>query len=358
MCRDGDGEYDGDHPLPECGCDECGDGRSDHENGANTVQRSKNALASLFLHGFEFYGRARTLHTVPAVPQGNAAPPAMDDPNPTDDIGPLLAQWPVDTVAAAVTTTTKTVAAGGPLGWQTRIASVSKLFVAFACLVALEEGTLTLEEHAGPEGSTVRHLLSHASGLAFDKERSLFRPGQRRIYSNIGFEKLAEHLAMRAGMGFERYLAEAVVEPLGMSDTALRGSPAEGIVSTVTDLSRFGRELLAPTLISDETIADATRPHFPDLEGVLPGIGSFDPNPWGLGFEIRDGKRPHWTGKTNSEATFGHFGAAGTFLWVDPDAGLAAAALTNRTFDKWAMTTWPGFSDLMLESHRQSAEKR
>ncbi len=38
--------------------------------------------------------------------------------------------------------------------------------------------------------------------------------------------------------------------------------------------------------------------------------------------------------------------------------GLAAAALTDRTFDKWAMATWPGFSDLMLESHRQSAEKR
>ena len=62
---------------------------------------------------------------------------------------------------------------------------------------------------------------------------------------------------------------------------------------------------------------------FPGLAGVLPGFGRFEPNDWGLGFELRDDKRPHWTGTGNSPRTFGHFGAAGTFLWVDPDAGLA-----------------------------------
>ena len=266
-----------------------------------------------------------------------------------DDIGPLLAQWPVDTVAAAVTTTTETVAAGGPLDWQTRIASVSKLLVALACLVALEEGTLTLDEPAGP--ATVRHLLAHASGLAFDQDRLLAKPGERRIYSNIGIEKLADHVALRAGMPFETYLAEAVVEPLGLSDTVLRGSPAHEIYSTLDDLLRFGRELLAPTLIGQGTLAEATRPHFPELKGVLPGIGSFDPNPWGLGFEIRGAKKPHWTGTTNSSATFGHFGGAGTFLWVDPVAGLASIALTDRPFDKWAMATWPGFNDEMIQRY-------
>lgn len=269
-----------------------------------------------------------------------------------DDLGPILAGWPVDAVAAGVTTAVEPVAAGGDLDWQTRIASVSKLLVAFASLVALEEGTLTLDEPAGPEGSTVRHLLAHASGLSFDHDRSSAKPGERRIYSNVGFEKLADHLAQRAGMEFERYLAEAVIEPLAMHRTVVRGSPAHGIDSNVGDLLRFGRELLAPTLIGGNTLADAIRPHFPDLKGVLPGVGAFDPNPWGLGFEIRDGKRPHWTGTTNSEATFGHFGGAGTFLWVDPVAGLAAVALTDRTFDKWAMAAWPAFSDEMLETYR------
>jgi CubicO group peptidase (beta-lactamase class C family) len=274
-----------------------------------------------------------------------------------DDLGPLLSDWPVDVVAAGVTTAADAVAAGGDLGWKTRIASVSKLLVAYACLVALEEGTLTLDEPAGP--ATVRHLLAHASGLAFDQDRLLAKPGERRIYSNIGIEKLADHLAVRSGMPFGSYLAEAVIEPLGMPDTVLRGSPAYEIDSTVEDLLRFGRELLAPTLIGPGTLADATRPHFPELKGVLPGVGSFDPNPWGLGFEIRGAKKPHWTGTTNSEATFGHFGGAGTFLWVDPAAGLAVAVLTTREFDKWAMATWPRFSDQILERHhRAGAEAR
>jgi CubicO group peptidase (beta-lactamase class C family) len=271
-----------------------------------------------------------------------------------DDLGPLLSDWPVDVVAAGVTNPADAVAAGGDLGWKTRIASVSKLLVAFAGLVALEEGTLTLDEPAGPEGSTVRHLMAHASGLAFAEDRTLAPPGKRRIYSNIGFEKLAAHLAQRAGIEFDRYVTEAVVEPLGMTDTEVRGSPADGMESTVGDLLRLGRELLAPTLIGRVTLDDATRPHFPALKGVLPGIGSFDPNPWGLGFELRNGKRPHWTGTANSEGTFGHFGGAGTFLWVDPAAGLAVAALTTRAFDEWAMATWPRFSDQVLERYHRA----
>ena len=57
---------------------------------------------------------------------------------------------------------------------------------------------------------------------------------------------------------------------------------------------------------------------FPDLGGVLPGVGRFQPNDWGLGVELKDAKDPHWTGTRNSPGTFGHFGGAGGFLWVDP----------------------------------------
>ena len=41
--------------------------------------------------------------------------------------------------------------------------------------------------------------------------------------------------------------------------------------------------------------------------------------------ELRDRKSPHWTGSRNSERTFGHFGRSGTFLWVDPEPGIALA---------------------------------
>jgi CubicO group peptidase (beta-lactamase class C family) len=217
--------------------------------------------------------------------------------------------------------------------------------------VALEEGTVDLDEPAGPSGSTVRHLLAHASGLAFDSDRSIAPPGRRRIYSNSGIERFADHLTARAGMPFEEYLRLGVLEPIGMAATTLRGSPAHAVWSTASDLLRFSRELLAPTLVSAETLAEATRPQFPDLAGVLPDLGRFDPNPWGLTFEIRDGKDPHWTGTRNSPATFGHFGGAGGFLWVDPEVRLATIALTDGVFGPWALEVWPVFSDAVLERY-------
>jgi CubicO group peptidase (beta-lactamase class C family) len=268
-----------------------------------------------------------------------------------EDLTSLVAGWPVDTLSVGVTDPTDTVGLAGDPEWVTRIASVGKLPVGLAALVALEEGTVDLDEPAGPEGSTVRHLLAHASGLAFDQDRSIAPPGRRRIYSNAGIERFADHLAARAGMPFEEYLRLGVLEPLGMADTQLRGSPAGAMLSTVSDLLIFSRELLGPNLVAATTLAEATRPQFPDLAGVLPDVGRFDPNPWGLTFEIRDGKQPHWTGKRNSPATFGHFGGVSSFLWVDPSAKLATVVLTDRPFGPWALETWPAFSDSMLERY-------
>ena len=268
-----------------------------------------------------------------------------------DDLTPLVSEWPVNTVAAGVTDPERTMGLAGDPERVTRIASVGKLLVGVAALVAVEEGTIDLDEPAGPEGSTVRHLLAHASGLAFDGEAILTPPGRRRIYSNTGIEQFADHLAARAAMPFEEYLRLGVLEPLGMGRTELRGSPAHAVWSTVSDLLAFSRELLGPTLVSPATLAEATRPQFPRLAGVLPDMGRFDPNPWGLTFEIRDHKRPHWTGRRNSPATFGHFGGSGTFLWADPEAGLATVVLTDRDFGPWALEAWPRFSDAVLERY-------
>jgi CubicO group peptidase (beta-lactamase class C family) len=268
-----------------------------------------------------------------------------------DEISALWRDWPVEQAAAGVTDAAATRATGGEVTRQVRTASVSKLLVGMAALVAVEEGAVELDEPAGPHGATVRHLLAHASGLAFDTDRVLAAPGQRRIYSNVGIERFAAHLAARTGIAFGDYLREAVTAPLEMHDTALRGSPAHAVVSTVDDLLRLGRELLAPRLVAPATLADATRVHFPDLAGVVPGVGSFAPNPWGLTFEVRGDKDPHWTGGRNSPRTFGHFGATGTFLWVDPDAGLACAVLTGQDFGPWALETWPAFSDAMLRRY-------
>jgi len=138
-----------------------------------------------------------------------------------------------------------------------------------------------------------------------------------------------------------------VLEPLDMT-AELRGSPAADLHGTLDDLLILAGELQRPSLIAPETLAEATTVQFPGLAGVLPEFGRMDPNDWGLGFELRDAKHPHWTGSRNSPRTFGHFGGSGTFLWVDPDAGLALGVLTNLEFGDWAKEAWPRLSDAVL----------
>lgn len=256
--------------------------------------------------------------------------------------------WGAEQVAAAVVSPDDGIVDWvGDEGHEFAWASVTKLVTALAALVALEEGVVELGEPAGPAGSTVRHLLAHASGLPLDGATPISRPGERRIYSNAGFEVLAETLATRADMPFEEYLTSAVFEPLDFSGE-LRGSPAAGIFGTLLDLCDLARELARPTLVAEETLAEATAVVFPGLMGVLPGFGRMEPNDWGLGFELRGGKRPHWTGERNSPRTFGHFGRAGTFLWVDPVARVALACLSTREFGDWAKAAWPALSDAVL----------
>jgi CubicO group peptidase (beta-lactamase class C family) len=260
----------------------------------------------------------------------------------------LVASWPVAAVAAAVVDAGGVREGVGDTGWATRIASVTKPLVAYACLVAVEEQTLALDQPAGPPGSTVRHLLAHASGLPFQGSIPIAPPGKRRIYSNTGFELLGDTLAAAADMSVATYLREAVLTPLGMAATELRGSPAKDARSSVDDLVAFARELLAPTLVTPGTLADATSEQFPGLAGVVPDLGSYDPNPWGLGFELRGKKSPHWMAPDGSPRTFGHFGGSGTFLWVDPDAHVACVVLTDREFDEWAPPLWSALSSAVL----------
>lgn len=261
--------------------------------------------------------------------------------------------WPVEQVAAAVVGADGTVlATAGEQDRPFRLASVTKPLVAYATLIAVEEGAVEWDTPAGPEGSTVRHLVAHASGLSFSDGVEQARPGTRRIYSNVGFDVLGATIAAATGLPFADYLHQAVCEPLGLTGTRLEGSPAADGVSTAADMARFAAELQAPRLAHPDTVREATQVAFPGLDGIVPGYGRQQPNDWGLGFEIRDGKSPHWTGERSSPRTFGHFGQAGTFLWVDPDAGAAAVVLTDRDFGDWCREAWPRWTDGVLEALR------
>ena len=230
------------------------------------------------------------------------------------------------------------------------LASVSKPVAALAILVAAEEGVVDLDEPLGPAGSTVRHLLAHASGLPFEGEMPIAEPGRRRMYSNEGFRILGLHLAERAEMTFAEYVRAAVCEPLGLALDP-EGHPGSGMHASLLDVLAIGRELLAPRLVAEETSAEMESVQFPGLAGVLPDWGRFDPLDWGLGVQLAT-PQPTWMGSRVSRRALGHFGGSGAFLWADPEAGLACAAVTEREFGEWAKEAWPALSDAVLSESK------
>jgi CubicO group peptidase (beta-lactamase class C family) len=255
--------------------------------------------------------------------------------------------WPVPFAAAGVVGPGGIVATQGETKRAVRLASVSKPVAAVAVLVAAEEGVVDLDEPAGPPGSTVRHLLAHASGLPFEGDEPIAPPGRRRIYSNEGFRVLARHLEEQAEMRFADYVRAAVCEPLAI-ELDPDGDPGSGMQASLDDVLAFAADLLEPRLVAAETNAEMASVQFPGLSGVLPDYGRFDPLDWGLGVQINT-REPSWMGSRVSARAFGHFGGSGTFLWVDPDAGVACAALTDREFGEWAKPAWPALSDAVLE---------
>lgn len=257
-------------------------------------------------------------------------------------------EWGADAAAAAVVGPDGIIASHGDPGHTFRWASVTKLVTALAVLDAVGDGVIDLDEAAGPPGATVRHLLAHASGLPFEGDVVIARPGTRRIYSNPGYDLLGALLAERDGVTVEGALARRVLAPLEMADTHLVTRPSDGLHGPLPDMAALARELLRPSLVTRATLDAATTTAFPGLTGMLPGVGRFEPLDWGLGFELRDAKTPHWTGTRNSPATFGHFGGSGTFLWVDPALDRALVCLTDRDYGPWALESWPPFSDAVI----------
>ena len=267
----------------------------------------------------------------------------------------LVHEWPVDAVAAA-SMIDDDVTFAGSSERRFPIASLTKLTTAVATLIAVEEGTIALDDDiaslldlADLAPLRIAELLSHSSGIAPDvPARRLAPEGQRRIYSNAGYELAAAAVARRSGIPFDTYVREAVFAPLAMRSTELIGSPASGATSSIGDLVRFLRELREPRLVSSATHQRMVTPHHPGIPGVLPGFGRQADNSWGLGPELRAHKSPHWTGTLNSAETYGHFGRSGTFLWWDPVLRRGVIALTTRDFGDWAALEWPRLADAVL----------
>lgn len=222
------------------------------------------------------------------------------------------------------------------------LASVTKLLSAWTVLIAQSEGICEWDTPIASNGATVEQLLSHSGGI---NDHGAWRePGQRRIYSSVGYEILADYISAEADMPFSQYMGEALLEPLGMGDTVLYGSAGWAMRSTTADLYTFMKEIMHPQLIDTSIRDKAMRISGSDLNGVVPGYGMYKPCDWGLGFELKGLKSGHWMGDSVPLSTCGHFGQAGTFFWLDREEKRGAICLTNRNFGEWAKPLWQNFN--------------
>ena len=235
-----------------------------------------------------------------------------------------------------------------------------------------------IPEFAGPgkERVTVRHLLTHSSGLP--SWRPLYKeattadtavtivfatpldtvPGARMVYSDLGAIILGKIVERVSGESLDGYLSRHVFAPLGMTSTIYRPdaslrdriAPTEfdpwrqrlvrgevhdenafmlggvsghaGLFSTAADLSRFARMMLAGgeldgvRVLRASTIAQFTVVQDPGLSHRA------------LGWETPNGQNS--AGHLMSARAFGHTGFTGTSLWMDPERGTFVLLLTNR----------------------------
>jgi beta-lactamase class C len=289
------------------------------------------------------------------------------------------------------------------------VASITKLAVALAVLRMAAASQLRLDDPlrrhlpdaaAAVDGVTIRRMLSHTDGLAYDLAPgtapywpgldwpALARacltmapsrePGQQVRYGNVGAGLLAVVVERLAGQPFPEALHHLVLGPLGI-EAFLGAEPPRAPARVAgrlgehagTDLepfnSPFWRSLALPWgglvttadgalglarafagqpagFLPGDLLAEATRDQTGGLPGKIPGFGEWPRCPWGLGVEIRGSKNPHWTPIEASEASFGHAGASGCVVWADPEADVAWAILGTRTFD----ATWQQFAPIGL----------
>lgn len=228
----------------------------------------------------------------------------------------------------------------------------------------------------GKERVTIRHLLTHSSGLP--SWRPLYKeaaaadtavaivfatpldtvPGARMVYSDLGAILLGTVVERVSGETLDAYLARHVFGPLGMTSTLYRPDPSlrdriaptefdpwrqrhirgevhdenafmlggvsghAGLFSTAADLARFARMMLSGgTLDGVRVVRASTIAQFTAVQD--PGLSHR-----ALGWETPSGQNS--AGRRMSARAFGHTGFTGTSLWMDPEAGTFIILLTNR----------------------------
>jgi CubicO group peptidase (beta-lactamase class C family) len=288
------------------------------------------------------------------------------------------------------------------------VASITKPIVAMGALLLVERGLLSLDDRVceivsqfrgrGKYGVTVRHLLTHSSGLPdmLPRNRELreshssldaflagtcaaemgFPPGRGVRYQSMGFALLGEIIRVISGRSCSEFLRTEIFQQLWMNDTALGapdawydesngraariaeirvpedqrdvavdwgwnsrywrglGAPWGGVLSTPNDLARFAQAMLCggtldgARIFAKATVESATRNQLAGLHGIP--LAEREGKPWGLGWRLSwPGSSPYF-GDLLGPRMYGHWGATGTVLWIDPDRDAFAVILTTQ----------------------------
>lgn len=240
----------------------------------------------------------------------------------------------------------------------------------------------------GREDIRVRHLLGHTSGLRYESPRleellvartplaaivddaiaapPLFPAGARFGYSDDAYLLAGRLAEIVTGDPYPELVRSLVVDEMGLGATwvvpplAVRdrlarvrgvlaegtdgamynsayglslGHPAFGVVSSLRDMLRFAAHFLpgGPRIHRDATVSLLTtaQPGLRGLHPLWPELGDDVEVGWGLTFEVQTGAVPGTLSNLASAGSFGHPGASGCRIVVDPAAATIVVVLTN-----------------------------
>jgi CubicO group peptidase (beta-lactamase class C family) len=274
------------------------------------------------------------------------------------------------------------------------IASMTKPTIAVSILMLQDEGKLSIEDPLGKyikefasSPVTLRHMLTHTSGLpeATSEELSKaiqlanlvpiyasrplqFTPGSQWRYCQSGINLLGRVVEVVSGQSLPQFLDQRLFRPLKMKDTTFYLSqkqmsrlvtPARldngklsdapnpvllgklptdhnrypaangGLYSTAPDYARFARMLLrggeldGKRYLSPKAFEQLTANQTGNLKaGFIPG------HVWGLAVGVV--QQPQGQTAMSKPGTFGHGGAHGTQVWIDPKSGIALILMVQR----------------------------
>lgn len=314
------------------------------------------------------------------------------------------------------------------------VMSITKQLTTTTVLMRIDRGELSLTTPIaeiipefgirGKQNITVKHLLTHTSGISPElppglpldrvgnlqayvaaacEQRLMTLPGKGVSYNPFTAHAILAEMVRRldgGGRPFRRILAEDVLEPLGMKDTAMglrpdlaarrvpvvfrdktpglfepalleatnvlfeeeTELPAGGVFSTVADIFRFaemlrrkgdldGMRLLSPAIVQ-MAVTNHTGVHPNDLFDCAREMYGWPEWPayLGLSFFLRGmGTFPTPLGMTTSPGTFAGLGAGSNVFWVDPERDLTFVCFTSGLLEEGAsMLRFQRLSDMLV----------